>query len=118
MASGQTALREPRLRRLFAGGDARHALRRWRRRPGLMATAVVTLALGIGTTTALFSVVDAVLLQPPPWPDRDRLVAIHAVFPERRQNPASALTWNRGYFSYPAWDALRVDPAFEDVAVW
>jgi putative ABC transport system permease protein len=107
-----------RLRRWFGGHDVRHALRRWRRRPGFALTAILTLALGIGATTAIFSIVDAVLLRPLPWTDPDRLVVIHAVFPERRQNPASALTWNRGQISYPAWDALRREPVFEDIGVW
>ena len=98
--------------------DLRYALRRWRRRPGFTATAVVTLALGIGTTTAIFSVVDDVLLAPLPWTDPDRLAVIYAVFPERRAKPATAATWNVGMFSAPAWDALRRVPAFEVVGVW
>lgn len=99
-------------------GDVRYAFRRWRRRPGFTATAVLTLALGIGTTTAIFSVVDDVLLAPLPWTDPDRLAAIYAVFPERRAKPATAATWNVGTFSAPAWDALRRASAFESVAVW
>jgi predicted permease len=106
------------VRPMHVAADARDALRRWRRRPGFAVTAVLTLALGIGTTTALFSVVDTVLLQPPPWPDADRLVAVHAVFPERRQNPAAAATWNRGTLSYAAWDALRADPRFGEIGAW
>ena len=98
--------------------DIRYALRRWRRRPGFAATAILTLALGIGTTTALFSVIDVVLLQPAPWPAPEQLVAIHAVFPDRRQLPASAATWNRGLLSYQAWDALRNAPAFQDIGAW
>ncbi len=105
--------------RLFrGGGDSRHGLRRWRHRPGFALTAILTLALGIGATTATFSLVDAVLLQPLPWTDPDRLVAVHAVYPQRRQNPAAALTWNRGTVSYQTWDALRQEAAFADVGVW
>jgi ABC-type antimicrobial peptide transport system permease subunit len=99
-------------------GDIRHALRRWSQRPGFAIAAIATLALGLGSTTALFSIVDGVLLRPLPWTDPDRLVAIHAVFPNRRQNPATALTWNRGSLSYPAWDALRLESAFADVGAW
>ena len=106
------------MKRLIDLADVRYALRRWRRRPGFAATAILTLALGIGTTTALFSVIDVVLLQPPPWPEPERLVAIHAVFPERRQLPASAATWNRGYLSFQAWDELRKALPFQDIGAW
>jgi putative ABC transport system permease protein len=106
------------LRRVSVGGDVRHALHRWRHRPGFALTAIATLALGIGATTALYSVVHAVLLAPLPWTSPDRLVAIHAVFPDRQKNPASAATWDRGRLSWPAWDALRQHPVFDVVAVW
>lgn len=56
--------------------DARFALRGLARNPGFTAVAVLTLALGIGGTTAVFSVVDGVLLRPLPFPDPGRLVAV------------------------------------------
>ena len=56
--------------------DLRYAGRRLRNNWGFTALAVVTLGLGIGATTAVFSVVNGVLLQPLPYPDSDRLVAI------------------------------------------
>jgi predicted permease len=61
--------------------DVRHGLRGLRRNPGFMAAVVVTLALGIGANTAIFSVVHAVLVRPLPYPDADRLVYLFEEFP-------------------------------------
>ena len=57
-------------------GDARHAWRTWRRTPVLALAAILTLALGVGANTAVFSVVHGVLLRPLPYPTADRLVEV------------------------------------------
>src|SRR5262249_54547297 len=54
--------------------DLRHALRLLARTPGFTAVAIATLAIGIGGTTAMFTIVDRVLLAPLPYPDPGRLV--------------------------------------------
>jgi putative ABC transport system permease protein len=61
--------------------DARYALRGFRRNPVFALTAVATLALGIGATTAVFSVVDRILFRPLPYAHDDRLVSVGLVAP-------------------------------------
>ncbi|MGH9159455.1 MAG: ABC transporter permease [Vicinamibacteraceae bacterium] len=68
----------PRLRSTLAtvARDARYAVRALSRTPGFTAAALVTLALGIGSTAAIFSVVNAALLKPPPYPEPDRILVL------------------------------------------
>jgi predicted permease len=65
------------MRNLFA--DVRYAVRLLIRKPGFAAVAILTLALGIGATTAIFTVVYAVLLRPLPFRDADRLVRVRII---------------------------------------
>src|SRR4051794_36499217 len=58
------------------GEDLRYAVRSLRRSPGFTAIVTLTLALGVGASTAVYTVVDAVLLQPLSFPESDRLVRV------------------------------------------
>ena len=91
-------------------GDLRQGARWLRRRPGFAVTAVVTLALGIGASTAVFSVVDAVLLQPLPFPEPGQLVKLVEVHPQQPTGAVNAgnfLDWQRRARSFAALAAYR-----------
>jgi hypothetical protein len=68
--------------------DVRYALRLLRKSALFSTLALLTIALGIGSATAIFSVVDGVLIQPLPYPHADRLVSVHRTFPHWRSDPA------------------------------
>jgi hypothetical protein len=80
--------------------DIRYGLRQLRRNPAFTAVAIITLALGIGANTAIFSVIDAVVLHPLPYQDPGRLVDVHQV-------PAGADVNHAAIFFSPA-DFLAV----------
>ncbi|HWF85695.1 MAG TPA: hypothetical protein VG222_12645 [Vicinamibacterales bacterium] len=69
--------------------DFIYSLRMFRRSPGFTITAVAALTLGIGTNAAIFTVVNAVLLKPVPFPDPDRLVMLMNTAPQGSSPGAS-----------------------------
>ena len=87
--------RHPRIgRRLVVGGilqDLRFAVRTLAKRPGFTGTAVLTLGIGVGATTAIFSVVNGVLLRPLPYPDAERLVNVWQVNHDWFESPNQGL---------------------------
>ena len=87
--------------------DLRFAVRSLARNPGFAAIAVTILALGIGATTAVFSVVHGVLLRPLPYPDPDRVVMVWSVNQEQG--------WDRAGMSRPDVASVRELAAVESV---
>jgi putative ABC transport system permease protein len=82
--------------------DFRHAFRSLRRNPGFALTATLTLGLGLGATTAIFSVFDAALLRPLPFPEASRLVTLHLLAREGQSPEPSLFPW-----SYPKYELFR-----------
>src|SRR5512136_1483567 len=87
--------------------DAAFSVRVMRRSPGFALAAIVTLALGIGATTAVFSLVNAVLLRPLPYREPGRLVMI------RNTAPGTGALWPVSYADFQDWK--RDSRAFEDM---
>ncbi|HKK27898.1 MAG TPA: ABC transporter permease [Gemmatimonadota bacterium] len=95
--------------------DLRYALRQLRRSPGFTAVALLTLALGIGATTSIFSVVDASLLRPLPYPDQDRVLSVASAWqgsPRAAVSPAEYLDYRAAEGSaFAALGAYATDAA-------
>src|SRR5688572_1992403 len=95
--------------------NLRYACRGLVRTPGFTATVVLTLAVGIGANTAVFSAIDAVLLRPLPFPDPDRLVQLTQVIAARGETNTSAVRlyeWGRLSSTFVAITAY----SWEDVS--
>ncbi len=93
--------------------DAHYALRMLRRSPAFTATAVLTLALGIGANTAIFSVIDAALLRPLPYPQPDRIAMLYGRGPagdNETLSPATFLDFRRQNRAFAALAAFRQSP--------
>ena len=89
--------------------DTRYAFRMFRRLPGFAALALLILALGVGATTVMFTVIDSVLLRPLAFPDSDRLVTVHGL------TDALGESWGA---SYPDFVDARRDSRTLMMAAW
>jgi predicted permease len=81
--------------------DLRYAARWLARNPGFAAVAILTLALGIGTVTTIFSILDAAVLRPLPYRDPDALMTV-TITHQEGNTPAEPFAW-----SYPKFESLR-----------
>ncbi len=90
--------------------DLRYGLRILRRNPGFAVTAILTLALGIGATTTIFSVVDTVVFKPLPFPTADRLVRMESVI------AATGTGGEASYLDFVDWRARS--HSFDGMAVF
>ncbi|HEY2380934.1 MAG TPA: ABC transporter permease [Terriglobia bacterium] len=91
-------------------GDLRYAVRTLRRSPGFTCAALLTLALGIGANTAIYTVVDGVLLHPVPFPEADRLVSMYQKTAGTDRNSVpylNFLDWRRQARSFESIAGMR-----------
>jgi putative ABC transport system permease protein len=94
--------------------DTRHALRRLRKTPGFTAAALLTLALGIGANTAIFGVVDSILIRPLPYPHAEALVSVWHTAPGLPGLPDGRISCSSSmYFTY-----REQNRTFEQFGLW
>src|SRR5262245_50668020 len=97
--------------------DLRQAIRTLLKSPGFSLVAVLTLAIGIGANTAMFAVVNAVLLKPLPFADADRLMFVHLTVPYSEAANIGGLRQNT--WSYPKFRAfLDMQQVFDSTALF
>ena len=90
--------------------DFRYALKTMRKQPAFAAAAVLTLALGIGATTAIFSVIYSVMLRPLPFKDSDRFVHVWS------KAPSGQVRQNASYPDFLDW--RRESQTLERMSAW
>ena len=94
--------------------DVRYAARGLARRPAFTAVAVLTLAIGVGATTAIFSAVNVLILRPLPYARPDELMRVSSVLPAEGARPTLTLG-----FAYPTYTAFRTaQRSFSDFAAY
>lgn len=99
--------------------DVRFAFRTFLRRPGMAALAVVTLSLGIGSSTAMFSVIDSVLLRPLDYPEPEELQAVYPSWPDLVGHPTLGDLALRGTWSWPEfWLVSEQQDVFQRLAAY
>lgn len=92
--------------------DLRQSVRRFGRRPAFVILVVATLGIGVGASTTIWSVIDAVIFQPLPYPDPERLVAAYEVTPggdDFALSEANFIDFERGQRSFEDMAAFRGD---------
>jgi putative ABC transport system permease protein len=104
----------PRRRRMMDAlrQDLGYAVRSLRKQPAFTVTVVLMLALGIGANVAIFSLINAVLLKPLPFPQADRLMLVHSLVPER-DAPG---VFRTGVWSYPKYQVFQQNQQVFDAA--
>lgn len=99
--------------------DLTFALRRWRKKPIPAIAALVTLALGTGVNTAIFSIIHSVMLKPLPYPAPERLVQIWSVDLDRNSNLGAMLTRDKQLATTRQLDRWReLSASFQDIACY